>query len=271
LEEHGRKNAVAVKYGSKASDLTLWTDNISVTRKKLPGFRVCLLSEIKGALKYACKDDYFAVGEHIVKRQHGWPQGGSFSEPATMIDLGTDSIGFAMSFEVRASVGLQHGNLEADQILAGIVHVDDGLFGSYIYCSACISTGLQKLWPDDVGVNLGPVTHTMQHLRSYLLPHFISYDALASGYISRASDATASLLAEFLVRGWPIMMISKVLCAIPRSRGSMFLRSLRLLGVFCKKVDKTTDCNDVGYEGITQWFGILLQHLEEPYPFIERW
>ena len=49
------------------------------------------------AFEYAISDEFFMVGNHVAQRLHGYPQGGSFSEPATLIDLGLDNYRFISS------------------------------------------------------------------------------------------------------------------------------------------------------------------------------
>ena len=94
------------------------------------------------------------LGECVLERKRGRPQGGTYSEPATMVDLGYDCKRFVDSFHVRASVNLQYLDYDANHILVCLVHVDDALFGSYICCDNCIQKGIQELWPADVGVCL---------------------------------------------------------------------------------------------------------------------
>ena len=44
--------------------------------------------EIHNGFKLAASEQYFLVGECTFKRLHGWPMGGSHSEPGTQIDVG---------------------------------------------------------------------------------------------------------------------------------------------------------------------------------------
>ena len=50
-------------------------------------FHVLSFVHILEALEFIRRDKYFAVGTTVVKRFGGWPMGGSFSEPGTLVDL----------------------------------------------------------------------------------------------------------------------------------------------------------------------------------------
>ena len=51
-------------------------------------FHVVRFTDIIAAMRYALVDTFFAVGDCIIERLAGRPMGGSFSEPATLVDLG---------------------------------------------------------------------------------------------------------------------------------------------------------------------------------------
>ena len=64
--------------------------------------------------------------------------GGSFSEPATCVDLGV-------------SIAEFYSDIEAPKRCAGVLHVDDGLLLSTVWCEKCVFEGVAKIWPADVG------------------------------------------------------------------------------------------------------------------------
>ena len=113
-----------------------------------------LFQDILKVLKHAINDQYFSIGEHVVERVEGWPQGGPFSEPGTCMDLGYCAAKFLSARENWQEVGMQHKDLEGAKILAGVVYVDDGLFASKIFCVKCIFQALGRVWPKDVGITL---------------------------------------------------------------------------------------------------------------------
>jgi hypothetical protein len=147
-----RFNAVAVERCAKASGKLVWFTNAN--DKALSSYRIVRFSDLQRTLRYATEEKYFLVGEHTFMRKRGYPQGGHFSEPATMLDLGTDIEDYINSEIRRRRVGLQYENFTAAQQLAGVLHVDDCLLISKIWCSECILEGLRKLWPKDVGTTM---------------------------------------------------------------------------------------------------------------------
>eukprot|EP00969_Alexandrium_andersonii_P154867 6846605-Alexandrium_andersonii.AAC.1 len=58
-----------------------------------------------------------------IRREGGWPMGGSLSEPATLMDLSRHNT------DPRAArrAGLAHGKLPPSAVLAGCCRVDDAL------------------------------------------------------------------------------------------------------------------------------------------------
>lgn len=59
----------------------------SFKKRAVGGLATDTFDNILRALKYALKDDLFSVGPHVLQRIRGHPMGGSFSEPATLVDL----------------------------------------------------------------------------------------------------------------------------------------------------------------------------------------
>eukprot|EP00969_Alexandrium_andersonii_P298731 13206071-Alexandrium_andersonii.AAC.1 len=78
------------------------------------------------------------VGDLPVERLTGWPMGGSHSEPATLIDSSFFVDRLHRDHAALAQAGLQYGDLHAEQILAGMQHVDDLLVASCIFCDSCL-------------------------------------------------------------------------------------------------------------------------------------
>ena len=261
-------DTVAVRSIPKASGFLLCNNK----GKKYNGFNMCKFSDILSAFEYAISDDFFMVGRHVVQRTRGYPQGGSFSEPATLIDLGFSNHEFIKSKAKRNSMGMQYLDLEAEQILFGLVHVDDGLFGSYIFCQDCILDCIQKLWPDDVGVKLeesgesihflsaliktdkmgvvqifpyptnldfarglclypeqsrvasyrGPPVHSSKILSMSIIPHFIMFDRIGNGLISRGMLAASSLVCEVLLLNGLQNWFQTLCAAFPRRKTLCF-------------------------------------------------
>ena len=112
-------------------------------------------SKIRRCISLAAEDSLFCLGDSVFRRVRGWPMGGSFSEPATLIDLGESVFRlYSDCGRIAARVGWHAPNGDVSHAIAGIQHVDDAVIASTIYCERCLLRGVQRLWPSDVGVSL---------------------------------------------------------------------------------------------------------------------
>jgi hypothetical protein len=117
-------------------------------------FHVIRFCDIISAMRYCLSDRFFAVGEHIIERTTGHPMGGSFSEPATLVDLGRSIANFYASAEIQKEAEVFLPDVPAEAHLQGLLHVDDCLLSSHIWCCKCIVRALSRIWPRDVGTSL---------------------------------------------------------------------------------------------------------------------
>ena len=117
-------------------------------------FHVVKFRDIIAAMRYALADIYFAVGDCIIERLTGHPMGGSFSEPATLVDLGRSIKQFDKSAELQRRSGIHLTGYTPDQLRQGLLHVDDCLLASKVYCKDCLHRALKVIWPSDVGTSL---------------------------------------------------------------------------------------------------------------------
>ena len=60
------------------------------TRKSDRAFKVVHFAHINKVLDYILEDRCFTVGDQVLYRLLGWPQGGPLSEPGTLVDLNED-------------------------------------------------------------------------------------------------------------------------------------------------------------------------------------
>ena len=95
-------------------------------------------------MSYEQRDNFFIVGNEILQRETGHPMGGSFSEPATCVDLGVSIMEFYADTEVHKSCGMCLPGVEAHQHLAGVLHLDDGLLLSIVWYGKCVFEGVAK-------------------------------------------------------------------------------------------------------------------------------
>ena len=100
--------------------------------------------------------------------------GGSFSEPATLIDLGHDTRKLYTQTSVQERIGWSLAGYKIEELVAGLCHVGDALLASRVFCHRCLLKGLRKLWPSDVGTNLEEFGSTVKFLQ-------VRVDALPNG------------------------------------------------------------------------------------------
>lgn len=131
-------------------------------------FRVFTFARIFEALEFIKRDKYFTVGTTVVKRLGGWPMGGSFSEPGTLVDLTEGLHVLHQHPELLETIGWAYKDWGLEDLVSGAMHVDDAVVFSRIVCTLCLETGVKKLWPKDNGVSLGEVGPTVRMLQSYI-------------------------------------------------------------------------------------------------------
>ena len=101
LEQKQGVKAVAVKKGKKASGFLVKKNH----RHSKHESRLVPFCDIVSGISYASKDKLFCVGDTVFSRNRGWPMGGSYSEPSTLLDLGTDVHKFYTDTSFRRKIG----------------------------------------------------------------------------------------------------------------------------------------------------------------------
>lgn len=76
--------------------------------------------------------------------------GGSFIEPVTLVDVGYSISRFYQSPAMQREAGIFQPWVPAQKLLAALLHVDDAVVPSRVYCVTCLET-VQKTWPKEVG------------------------------------------------------------------------------------------------------------------------
>ena len=110
------------------------------------------VDEIKGTLEFLRKDRYFRAGDTIVLQTTGVAMGQILSPIFTMVDL---ELAWHDHVTDRCWLMAQPwANMATDicRVLAAMLHVDDGLFGSLCLCSSCMLCIIKQVWPQDVEV-----------------------------------------------------------------------------------------------------------------------
>ena len=116
-------------------------------------------------MHYAANDNLCALGTLIIERVAGWPMGGSFSEPATLVDLGEDIFSLYDEDQDANISGWRITGFSLDELVQALQHVDDAFLLSLVWCTDCLYKGVLMVWPQDVGVKLeefGPMVRFLQ-------------------------------------------------------------------------------------------------------------
>ncbi len=82
----------------------------------------------------------------------GYPMCGSLSEPATVCDSSTNVNKLHECAQTQRRFNLDCDGLPAEQVLAGMQHVDDVLVISWILWLGCIRRLLSRLFPRDLAL-----------------------------------------------------------------------------------------------------------------------
>ena len=177
---------------------------VPITKASNENFDVVAFETIKQTLQILKHDAIFRLGDVALYRREGWPMGGSFSEPATLVDLGAEVLKLYRSYRVQAAVGWVHDDVDVEQLLCGLCHVDDALLTSLILCSGCLLRGIQALYPSDVGVSLEEEGEVLKFLQAvvdctdYQNPRIFPYMANVEFSLGLALHQNHCRIGKFL-------------------------------------------------------------------------
>ena len=147
IQDKHKATAVAMRTGSILQGFFC-----KASRQPSQSFRIIPFSVIKAFLAFTFHDKYFNAASKVIERVEGWPAGGSLSEPGTLVDLNA-SVGLLdVDDTERKRVGWFIPELSFQQTVGGMLHVDDSIVFSKIFCNDCLERGVQRMWPPDVGV-----------------------------------------------------------------------------------------------------------------------
>ena len=76
------------------------------------------------------------------------------SSPCTSLDLETAIVSYYNNPAVAKATGWVLEDMDPQDLIQGILHVDDSICMSKVFCTDCLFRGVQALWPKDVGVSL---------------------------------------------------------------------------------------------------------------------
>ena len=117
------------------------------------------------------KDSFFMLGDQVLRRKRGWPMGGPLSEPGTLVDLSEDLRLLDADSERLRDLGWHFEGKCLQDVVSGLMHVDDNIVFSAMLCRDCLAKGMQRMWPADVGIEVEGLGPTLRFLSSVVHVH----------------------------------------------------------------------------------------------------
>ena len=74
------------------------------------------------------------------------------SEPATLTDLGHSIHHLYCTASQHSIFGRSLPQFRMEQLIQGLLHVDDSLVFSCVFCSTCLKNAVKRIFPADVGM-----------------------------------------------------------------------------------------------------------------------
>eukprot|EP00959_Pyramimonas_sp_CCMP1952_P289453 6054306-Pyramimonas_sp.AAC.1 len=108
----------------------------------------------------------------------GWPMGGCLSEVGTLADLGEDVHNLYTRPSRAQKINLDIPGYSVDDILQGVIYVDDSLVLSRVYCSSCLHKHMRKLWPKDTGVSCEAKDLPLTYLQASIIPQGMGFEVV---------------------------------------------------------------------------------------------
>lgn len=154
---------IAVKHGRQAAGHL--SDPVQRTGT---GYTVIPCTTIMEAARCAAHDDIIHVEKAIMRRTRGWPMGGPFSEPMTLLDLGQSILDLHSEPNRLRECGWFCRCWLVDRIVAGVQLVDDMILMSNILCVDCLTPGAKRLVPPGVGIELEEQGESIKFLNTII-------------------------------------------------------------------------------------------------------
>ena len=106
--------------------------------------------DVYKALDYLALDKFFLVGDIVYERLDGLAMGNATSPPTTSFDLDHHSRRIYTDKEHAKTVGAYVPGIPTARVLQSLLHVDDCITFSKIFCEECLARIIKALWPRDV-------------------------------------------------------------------------------------------------------------------------
>ncbi len=139
------------------------------TRRSDRAYKIVGFQHIRHVLEYVRQDRCFTLGNAVLYRRCGWPQGGPLSEPGTLVDLNQDVLELHENRNnemIKVGWHVPGHSFNLSQLVLGLLHVDDSLLISRDLCVKCLESGVSKMWPSDVGVSLEEQGDVIRYLNA---------------------------------------------------------------------------------------------------------
>ena len=140
------------------------------------------------------QDTGFCVGSLVLKRERGYPMGGSFSEPCTLIDLQEDIYQCSTSVSRRKQCGWNCLDLNFSEQVTGLTRVDDTAALSKVYCINCLFLLPTQTSPNDVGLSQEDQGQVMRFLSSFVV---LDSEVLIDEYLRDILDHISCIFRRF--------------------------------------------------------------------------
>jgi len=134
-------------------------------------YRVVWFHEIRRTLRFVDNDSFFSTGDVVWERTDGLPMGSPPSPPTTAYDLDLHSRRMYESKKHAQAIGVHIPGIKTSQVVQGLLHVDDSVVFSKIFCCSCLGSLVQRLWPKDVSAKIEASGPTIPFLHCVINAH----------------------------------------------------------------------------------------------------
>ena len=145
-------------------------------RKVIPRtHRLVDFQEVLQTLSFIDSDRFFTLGTSIFERIDGLAMGNATSPAITAFDLDTNATKMYDSKQEAQRVGAYVASLPTTRCIQALLHVDDALVFSKVFCCRCLGEITKKAWPEDVEAKIeesGPSIGFL-HCRVFAHPNSI--------------------------------------------------------------------------------------------------
>jgi hypothetical protein len=135
--------------------------------------RLISFEDMRKALRFLEHDRFFTTGQVVWERLDGLAMGSAPSPPIAAFDLDYHSRMVYTSKARAKEVGVYVAGLKTTKVLQAMLHVDDCIFCSKVWCCRCIERIATSIWPSDVSAKIEESGHSIDflHIRIQATPN----------------------------------------------------------------------------------------------------